>query len=62
MPYSLRSDKRREARWIASAIAYAIAFCVISRQEYGYRPVLFFLLCFYVLSWVARFVFVLLWR
>ena len=51
----------REAYWIAGSVALATAFCYVA-PEYGYSPVLFFSLCFYALSWVARFVFVLLWR
>jgi hypothetical protein len=48
----------REGCWIAGSVVLATAFCYFA-PEYGYSP-LFFSLCFYALSWVARFVFVLL--
>jgi hypothetical protein len=51
----------REGCWITACVALATAFCYFA-PEYGYDPVVFFSLCLYALSWVARFVFVLLFR
>jgi hypothetical protein len=46
----------REGSWIAGCIVAATAFCYFA-PEYGYSPVPFFSLSFYLLSWVVRFAF-----
>ena len=44
----------REGLWIVGCIVAATAFCYFA-PEYGYSPVPFFSVSFYLLSWVVRF-------
>jgi hypothetical protein len=46
----------REGSWIFGSIAAAIAFCYRA-PEYGYDPVPFISVAFYVLSGIGRFIF-----
>jgi hypothetical protein len=43
----------REGSWIIGCIMAATAFCYVA-PEYGYSPVPFFSVAFYLLSWVVR--------
>jgi hypothetical protein len=43
----------REGSWIVGCIAAATAFCYVA-PEYGYSPVPFFSLSFYLLAWLLR--------
>jgi hypothetical protein len=49
----IRRIALRESAWLLGSIAAATAFCSIG-NEYGYAPVPFFTLCFYVLIGVIR--------
>jgi hypothetical protein len=43
----------REVAWLLGCSAAATVFCFIAR-EYGYDPVPFFAICFYLLTGLAR--------
>ena len=47
---------RKEGAWVAACVTAAIALCYLA-PEYGYSPVWFFSVLFYVISGLLRLLF-----